>query len=49
MLAPDALAKLSAHNWPGNVRELRNVIDRALAYSPRPSILRASHLTLGMG
>jgi transcriptional regulator with PAS, ATPase and Fis domain len=44
VLAPDALAALSAHNWPGNVRELRNVIERALAFSPAPSVLRAEHL-----
>jgi DNA-binding NtrC family response regulator len=25
------------HDWPGNVRELRNVIDRAIALSPRAS------------
>ena len=45
-LAPDALARLTQHRWPGNVRELRNVIERALAYSPRPTILRAEHLAI---
>ena len=44
VLAPDALAVLSAHSWPGNVRELRNVIERAMAFSPTPSVLRADHL-----
>ncbi|HYQ15023.1 MAG TPA: sigma-54 dependent transcriptional regulator, partial [Polyangiaceae bacterium] len=44
VLAPDALALLSAHHWPGNVRELRNVIERAMAFSPAPSVLRADHL-----
>jgi transcriptional regulator with PAS, ATPase and Fis domain len=44
VLAPDALAALVAHHWPGNVRELRNVIERALAFSPAPSVLRAEHL-----
>jgi len=44
VLAPDALAALSAHSWPGNVRELRNVIERAMAFSPTPSVLRAEHL-----
>ena len=29
------LDRLNAHQWPGNVRELRNVIDRAIAFSPR--------------
>jgi two-component system, NtrC family, response regulator HydG len=27
-IAPDALARLTAHPWPGNVRELENVIER---------------------
>ena len=47
-LAADALALLERNPWPGNVRELRNAIERALAYSPRPTILRAAPLTLGM-
>jgi DNA-binding transcriptional regulator YiaG len=46
VLAPDALAALTAHQWPGNVRELRNVIERALAFSPTPAVLRAEHLRL---
>src|SRR5262249_29881712 len=29
--APEALARLSAHDWPGNVRELENAIERAVA------------------
>jgi DNA-binding NtrC family response regulator len=29
------LDQLMAHDWPGNVRELRNVLDRALALTPR--------------
>ena len=44
VLAPDALSALAAHGWPGNVRELRNVIERAMAFSPTPSVLRAEHL-----
>jgi transcriptional regulator with PAS, ATPase and Fis domain len=46
VLAPDAIAALTAHLWPGNVRELRNVIERALAFSPTPAVLRAEHLRL---
>jgi hypothetical protein len=46
VLAPDALASLTAHSWPGNVRELRNVIERATAFSPTPSVLRAEHLRI---
>jgi transcriptional regulator with GAF, ATPase, and Fis domain len=29
------LDALMGHDWPGNVRELRNVVDRAVALSPR--------------
>jgi transcriptional regulator with PAS, ATPase and Fis domain len=46
IVAPDALAKLVQHDWLGNVRELRNVIERALAYSPPPRVLRAEHIRL---
>jgi transcriptional regulator with PAS, ATPase and Fis domain len=46
VLAPDAVATLVAYEWPGNVRELRNVIERALAFSPTPAVLRAEHLRL---
>ncbi|HEU4410883.1 MAG TPA: sigma 54-interacting transcriptional regulator [Polyangiaceae bacterium] len=44
VLAPDALAALATYPWPGNARELRNVIERALAFSPPPPVLTASHL-----
>ncbi len=44
--APDALAALAAYGWPGNVRELRNVISRALAYSPRPDVITRAQLGL---
>ncbi|MDZ4397886.1 sigma 54-interacting transcriptional regulator [Hydrogenophaga sp.] len=27
-LAPDAMARLEAHDWPGNIRELGNLIER---------------------
>jgi transcriptional regulator with AAA-type ATPase domain len=45
-LGADAAAALQAHGWPGNVRELRNVVERAMAYSPIPSMLGADHLRL---
>jgi transcriptional regulator with PAS, ATPase and Fis domain len=45
-LGADAVATLKSHGWPGNVRELRNVIERAMAYSPVPSLLRAEHLRI---
>jgi hydrogenase-4 transcriptional activator len=47
VLAPDALSALLAHPWRGNVRELRNVIERALAFSPAPEVLTAKLLRLG--
>jgi len=46
VLAPDALAALSAHRWPGNVRELRNVIERSMAFEPLPPVLGAEHLRI---
>jgi hypothetical protein len=48
VFAPDALGALLAHPWRGNVRELRNVIERALAFSPRPEVLSARHLRLSL-
>jgi transcriptional regulator with PAS, ATPase and Fis domain len=45
-LASDAVSALRAHSWPGNVRELRNVMERAMAYAPIPSVLRAEHLRI---
>ncbi|HTV18249.1 MAG TPA: sigma 54-interacting transcriptional regulator [Polyangiaceae bacterium] len=49
VFAPDAIAALLAHSWRGNVRELRNVIERALAFSPRPDLIEARHLRLAPG
>ena len=45
-LGPSAVRALQEHSWPGNVRELRNVLERAMAYSPVPSELRAEHLRI---
>jgi predicted ATP-dependent protease len=47
ILSPEALEKLDGYDWPGNVRELRNVLERALAYSPAPRVLLPEHLALG--
>ena len=41
IFAPDALVALRERSWPGNVRELRNVIERAMAYSPSDVITYA--------
>jgi len=37
-LAPDALARLQAHDWPGNIRELGNVIERVVLLSETPLV-----------
>ena len=44
VLSPSALVTLTTHAWPGNVRELRNVIERSLAFEPRPRVLDAGDL-----
>ncbi|MFO1065588.1 MAG: sigma-54 dependent transcriptional regulator [Pirellulales bacterium] len=38
---PAAAERLLTYNWPGNVRELRNVIERAVALTPRDIITAA--------
>ncbi len=40
-LAPEALARLCAHDWPGNVRELENSIEMAVALSGDRDVLYA--------
>jgi NtrC-family two-component system response regulator AlgB len=37
-LTPDAGRVLAAYRWPGNVRELVNVLERAVALSPKDAI-----------
>ena len=38
VLAPEALAKLTAYRWPGNIRELENLMRRLAALVPQPEI-----------
>lgn len=38
VVTPAAMAALERYAWPGNIRELQNVIERAFALSPQPSI-----------
>src|SRR5262249_15627180 len=33
-----AMRALEKHSWPGNVRELRNLMERLVIMTPRPSI-----------
>jgi DNA-binding NtrC family response regulator len=37
-IGPEALHALQQYDWPGNIRELRNVIARAVALCPGPTI-----------
>ncbi len=46
-VAGDNLHKLIGYSWPGNVRELRNVLDRAVALSPKPA--RFAELVFNLG
>jgi two-component system response regulator PilR (NtrC family) len=41
-LSRAALDLLQQHAWPGNIRELENVIERAVALEPTPTILPES-------
>jgi len=38
-ISHEALELLQQHDWPGNIRELENVMERAVALEPTPSIL----------
>ncbi len=41
-ISHDAMELLQQHDWPGNIRELENVMERAVALEPTPSILADS-------
>jgi two-component system, NtrC family, response regulator PilR len=38
-ISHQAMELLQLHDWPGNIRELENVMERAVALEPTPSIL----------
>ena len=38
-ISHEAMDLLQRHDWPGNIRELENVMERAVALEPTPSIL----------
>jgi two-component system, NtrC family, response regulator PilR len=38
-ISQQAMDLLQLHDWPGNIRELENVMERAVALEPTPSIL----------
>jgi Nif-specific regulatory protein len=37
-LAPEAMARLEAHDWPGNIRELGNLIERLVLLTDHPRV-----------
>ncbi|MFP3940184.1 MAG: sigma-54-dependent transcriptional regulator [Thermoanaerobaculia bacterium] len=37
-ISVDAMEALEGYHWPGNVRELENVIERAVALAPEPTL-----------
>ena len=41
-ISHQAMDLLQQHEWPGNIRELENVMERAVALEPTPSILSDS-------
>jgi two-component system response regulator PilR (NtrC family) len=41
-ISHQAMDLLQLHDWPGNIRELENVMERAVALEPTPSILPES-------
>jgi two-component system response regulator PilR (NtrC family) len=38
-ISHESMALLMEHDWPGNIRELENVLERAVALEPTPTIL----------
>lgn len=45
-ISEDAKAMLCAHEWKGNVRELRNVIERAVIFTPSGERIEPAQLSL---
>ena len=46
-IAPEALARLSAHLWPGNVRELEHVLERAAILAGEETTITAQEIDFG--
>ena len=47
-IAPDAMAKLAAHDWPGNVRELEHVLERGAILAGEEPVLSAQEIDFGL-
>ncbi|MBL8612811.1 MAG: sigma-54-dependent Fis family transcriptional regulator, partial [Myxococcales bacterium] len=45
LLSPSAIGALLRRPWPGNVRELKNAVERIVAFSPLPRVLKEEHFT----
>jgi len=43
LLSPSAIGALLRRPWPGNVRELKNAVERIVAFSPLPRVLKEEH------
>lgn len=39
MVSPAAMELIANYQWPGNIRELKNIIERAIIYTPEHEIL----------
>jgi DNA-binding NtrC family response regulator len=46
-IAPDAMARLAAHDWPGNVRELEHVLERGAILAGDEPVLTAQEIDFG--
>jgi DNA-binding NtrC family response regulator len=47
-VAPEAMAKLAAHDWPGNVRELEHVLERGAILAGEDPVLTAAEIDFGL-
>lgn len=47
-IAPEALARLMAHEWPGNVRELEHVLERAAILAGDATTITAREIDFGV-
>jgi DNA-binding NtrC family response regulator len=45
-ISDDALQRLVDYEWPGNIREMRNVIERAVIFSPDSDTIYRDHLPI---
>jgi len=46
VISDEALELLMDYDWPGNIREIRNVIERAVIFSPDSDTIHRDHLPI---